>query len=56
MTVLFAMFALFLSVVIIGAAYITGGLKAALVATGATLFVFVALYAGFIYLIVNSMD
>lgn len=56
MTFIFALFVLFLSVVIFGAAYITRGLKAALVATGVTLFGFVVLYAGIIYLIVNSMD
>jgi len=56
MTFIFALFALFLSVVIFGAAYITRGLKAALVATGVTLFGFVVLYAGITYLIVNSMD
>jgi hypothetical protein len=56
MTVLFALFALFALIVIFGLSYRIKGLKVALIATGVMFIVFSVLYAGMIYLIVNTMD
>ena len=56
MTVLFAMFAVFVLIVIFGIAYKIRGLQAALIVTGVMFIGFIVLYVGMIYLIVNSMD
>ena len=56
MTILYALFALFMLVVIFGVTYLIKGLKTALITTGVVLVSFLVLYIGMIYLIVNSMD
>jgi hypothetical protein len=56
MTVVFALFALFVLIVSFGITYKIKGLKAALIAIGVMFIVFSVLYVGMIYLIVNSMD
>ena len=56
MTILYALFALFMLVIIFGVTYLVKGLKTALIITGVLLVGFLVLYIGMIYLIVNSMD
>jgi len=56
MTILYALFILFALIVIFGVIYKIKGLKTALIATGVAFVVFLVLYIGLIYLIVNSMD
>lgn len=56
MTVLYALFALFMLVLIFGVTCLMKGLKAALIATGLLFVGFLVVYMGMIYLIVNSMD
>jgi len=56
MTILFALFTLFLLIVGFGIAYITKGLKAAIIVTGVLFIGLAGLYIGMIYLFVNSMN
>ena len=56
MTVLFVLLAVFLLIVIFGIVYKTRGLQTALIVTGVMFIASIVLYAGMIYLIVNSMD
>ena len=56
MTILYPLFVLFALLVIFGVVYKLKGLKTAVVATGIVLAGFVALYFGFIYWLVSSMD
>ena len=56
MTLVFALFALFVLIVIFGLTYKITGLKTAFIATGVMFIVFSVLYIGMVYLIVNSMD
>jgi hypothetical protein len=56
MTTFYVLFAFFMLVVIFGGTYKIKGLKTALFTTGVVLVVFLFLYIGMIYLIVNSMD
>ncbi len=56
MTIFYALFALFVLLVVFGVIYKIKGLRVALFATGTVLAGFAVLYFGLIYLIVNSMD
>ena len=56
MTILYALFALFMLVIIFGVTYLVKGLKTALITTGVLLVGFLVLYIGMVYLIVNSVD
>ena len=56
MTILFAVFALLVLIVVFGIVYTIKGLQVALIATGVAFVGFLVLYAGMIYLIAKSMD
>lgn len=56
LTVLFALFALVALIVIFGLTYKIRGLKMALIMTATAFVLFATLFAGLIYVIVNSMN
>jgi hypothetical protein len=55
-TVLFALFALLVLIVVFGLAYKIRGLKTALILTAAAFVVFAVLFVGLIYVITNAMN